>query len=421
MSVKGQQTIPKIFSGRDLIIFLVLFLLLIPLSSAMGTEHPIRIGFPVPLTGAFGKDGGLVRDAYLFWKETVNAGGGMEVRGKRYPVELIFYDDKSDPPTSAKLTEKLITEDKVDLLLGGFGSSQVIAASAVSEKFRFPMISGAASTIKLFDRGFKYYFSLLGKAPEEVRGCVEILPTLRPRPETAAIIGANIPFTADAADGFKHYASKMGLTIVHFELFPMVLTDYNSLLNKVKGKKPDVLLVGSHSLVAIRTIKGLKEIDFSPKAVFFSYGPTVPDFIQSLGNDAEYVFAASEWTPNLPYRDKIFGTARDFYHGYSKRFGRAPDYVEAASVAGALIQQQAVQELGLLPPLKGQDRERIMQYLYSHRFDNFYGPIRFAPDGANEIHPPVVVQVQGGKLVHVFPPETAEGKPIYPMKPWKER
>ena len=421
MRVKGQQTIPKIFSRRDLIIFLVLFLLLIPLSSAMGTERPIRIGFPVPLTGAFGKDGGLVRDAYLFWKETVNAGGGMEVRGKRYPVELIFYDDKSDPPTSAKLTEKLITEDKVDLLLGGFGSSQVIAASAVSEKFRFPMISGAASTIKLFDRGFKYYFSLLGKAPEEVRGCVEILPTLRPRPETAAIIGANIPFTADAADGFKHYASKMGLTIVHFELFPMVLTDYNSLLNKVKGKKPDVLLVGSHSLVAIRTIKGLKEIDFSPKAVFFSYGPTVPDFIQSLGNDAEYVFAASEWTPNLPYRDKIFGTARDFYHGYSKRFGRAPDYVEAASVAGALIQQQAVQELGLLPPLKGQDRERIMQYLYSHRFDNFYGPIRFAPDGANEIHPPVVVQVQGGKLVHVFPPETAEGKPIYPMKPWKER
>ena len=419
--MKGQQRIPKIFSGRELIIFLVLFLFLIPPSSGLSAERPIRIGFPVPLTGAFGKDGSLVRDAYLFWKETVNAGGGMEVRGKRIPVELIFYDDKSDPPTSAKLTEKLITEDKVDLLLGGFGSSQVIAASAVSEKFRFPMISGAASTIKLFDRGFKYYFSLLGKAPEEVRGCVEILPTLRPRPETAAIIGANIPFTADAADGFKLYASKMGLTVVLFELFPMALTDYNSLLNKVKEKKPDVLLVGSHSLVAIRTIKGLKEIDFSPKAVFFSYGPTVPDFIQSLGRDAEYVFAASEWTPNLPYRDKIFGTARDFYRRYSKRFGRAPDYVEAASVAGALIQQQAVQELGLLPPLKDRDREKIMQYLYSNRFDNFYGPIRFAPDGANEIHPPVVVQIQGGKLVHVFPPETAEGKPIYPMKPWKER
>lgn len=398
-----------------------LFLFLSSPLESLGAERPLRFGFPVPLTGAFGKDGALVKDAYLFWKETVNARGGIEIRGKRYPVELIFYDDKSDPPTSAKLTEKLITEDRVDLLLGGFGSSQVIAASAVSERFRYPMTSGAASTLKLFDRGFKYYFSLLGKAPEEVRGCVEILPTLNPRPGTAAIIGANIPFCADAADGFKVYAEKVGVRIVHFELFPMALTDYNSLLNKVKEKRPDVLLVGSHSLVAMRTMKSLKEIDFSPKGVFFSYGPTVPDFIESLGKEAEYAFAASEWTPNLPYRDDVFGRARDFNNQYLKRFGRAPDFVEAASVAGALIQQQAVQELGITPPLKDRDREKIMQFLYSKRFDNFYGPIRFAPDGANEIHPPVVVQVQGGKLVHVFPMETAEGKPVYPMRPWKAR
>jgi branched-chain amino acid transport system substrate-binding protein len=104
-------------------------------TAAFSAERPFRIGFVVPLTGAFGKDGGLVKDAYFFWKETVNARGGIKVKGKRYPIELIFYDDKSEPQTSAKLVEKLITEDRVDLLLGGFGSSQVIAASAVSEKF----------------------------------------------------------------------------------------------------------------------------------------------------------------------------------------------------------------------------------------------------------------------------------------------
>jgi branched-chain amino acid transport system substrate-binding protein len=174
-------------------------------------------------------------------------------------------------------------------------------------------------------------------------------------------------------------------------------------------------------LVAIRTVKALKEIDFSPSGVFFSYGPTVPDFVDSLGKDAEYVFAASEWTPNLPYRDDFFGSARDFYNQYVKRFNRSPDFVEAASVAGALIQMQAVQELGLKPPLKDPDREKIMKFLYSKRFDNFYGPIRFAPDGANEIHPPLVVQIQGGKLTHVYPPGAAEGKPVFPMKPWKTR
>jgi len=416
-ALKKGESWKGVFAGFAILTFLFGLLL----AEAEGGERPFKIGFTVPLTGAFGKDGALVKDAYIFWKEAVNAQGGIEVKKKRHPVDLIFYDDKSEPTSSAKLVEKLITEDKVDLILGGFGSSQVIAASAVSEKYRYPMTCGAASTLRLFDRGFKYYFSLLGKAPEEVRGCVEILPTLSPRPETVAIIGANIPFCADAADGFKAYAEKLGMKVVHFELFPLALADYNTLLMKVKEKNPDVLLVGSHSLVAMRVMKGLKEVDFTPKGVFFSYGPTVPDFVDSLGKDAEYVFAASEWTPNLPYRDRVFGTARDFHNQYVKRFGRAPDFVEAASVAGALVQQQAVQELGLTPPLKDRDREKIMQFLYSKRFDNFYGPIRFAADGANEIHPPVVVQVQGGKLVHVFPPDTAEGKPIYPMKPWKKR
>lgn len=403
------------------IIFLLIPLLFLLPSKGRAAEKPFRVGFTVPLTGAFGKDGGLVKDAYLFWQEAVTKRGGIEIQGKRHPVEIIFYDDKSEPQTSAKLVERLITEDRVDLMLGGFGSSQIMAASAVSEKFRYPLTSGAASTLRLFDRGFKYYFSLLGKAPEEVRGCVEILPTLTPKPKSAAIIGANVPFSADAADGFRDYAQKSGISIVHFELFPMSLSDYNSLLSKVKAKKPDVLLVGSHSLVAIRTVKALKEIDFSPHGVFFSYGPTVPDFIDSLGKDAEYVFAASEWTPNLPYRDDFFGSARDFYNRYMKKFNRSPDFVEAASVAGAMIQMQAVQELGLKPPLMDSDREKIMKFLYSKRFDNFYGPIRFAPDGANEIHPPLVVQIQEGKLTHVYPPGSAEGKPIFPMKPWKAR
>jgi len=387
--------------------------------SALTVEaaEKFRIGASLPLTGLFGKAGSLVKDAYTLWSETVNSKGGMNGR----QVELIVYDNKSDPATTAKLVEKLIVDDKVDLLLGGYGSSLVFAESAVSEKHKYPLISGGASSNKLFQRGFKYYFATLGKATEEVRGCVDVFQAVSPRPKTAAIVGADILFTSLACEGYKKYCKENGIEVIHFELFPMKLQDYNSLLAKVKTKNPDVLLVGSHLLVAMKTVKAMKEIDFSPKAVAFSYGPTVPKFVEDLKKDAEYVVAASEWTPNLPYKGKVFGAAADFNKAYFKRFKRYPDYVEAAAAAGAVAQQSVIEELGLKPPLAPKDRVAIMEKLHKEGFDTFYGRVEFGRDGANVAHPPVAVQVQGGKLKNVYPLKHADAKIIYPFKPWKER
>jgi branched-chain amino acid transport system substrate-binding protein len=384
-------------------------------------QQKFRIGYAVPLTGTFGRDGNLVKDAYAFWADLVNAKGGIEVKGKKYPIELSFIDDKSMAAENAKFTEKLITEDKVDLVLGGFGSDSVFAGSAVAEKYKYPLISGAASSNKLFERGFKYYFSTLGKATEEVRGCVDIIQILSPKPKTAAIIGSDILFTSLACEGYKKYAAQNGIEIVHFELFPITLQDYNSMLLKVKQKNPDILFVGSHLMVAMKTIKGMKEIDFTPRMVTFSYGPTVPDFVKNLGKDSEYVLAASEWAPNLPYRDPLFGTAKQFSENYFKKYARYPDYVEAASAAGAYAMQVAIEKLRITPPVKEGDRVKLMEELHKQNLMTFYGVVKFGEDGANEAHPPVAVQIQNGKLINVFPKEAAEASPWYPMKPWKER
>ena len=399
----------------------VIVLVMAMVHGSVFAQQKFRIGYVVPLTGTFGKDGSLVRDAYAFWKDLVNAKGGIQVKGRKYPVELIFIDDKSTAAENAKLTEKLITEDKVDLILSGFGSDSVFAGSAIAEKYKYPMISGSASSNKLFERGFKYYFSTLGKATEEVRGCVDIVQNLSPKPRTGAIIGSDVLFTALACEGYKKYAEQNGIEILLSELFPITLQDYNSMLLKVKQKNPDALFVGSHLMVAMNMIKAMKEIDFTPKMVTFSYGPTVPDFIKGLGKDAEYVIAASEWAPNLPYKDPLFGTAKQFNENYSKKYGRYPDYVEAASAAGAYAMQVAIEKLGIIPPVKEADRIKLMEELHKQDLMTFYGTVKFGSDGANEAHPPVAVQVQNGKLVNVFPKEAAEMAPWYPMKPWKER
>jgi branched-chain amino acid transport system substrate-binding protein len=388
-----------------------------PVEAAAAGTAPFRVGVAVSLTGPFGHDGALVKDAYTFWMETVNKKGGLN----GHEVQIVFYDNKSDQATGAKLVEKLIVDDQVDLLLGGFGSDQVFAESAIAEKYQHPMISGGASSNKLFDRGYRYYFGTLGKATEEVRGCVELFNDVSPKPKTAAIIGADILFTSLACDGYKKYCEANGIEVVHSELFPMKIQDYNSVLLKVKHKNPDILLVGSHLLVAMNTIKAMKEVDFSPRAVAFSYGPTVPRFVEELKGDADYVIAASEWTPKLPYKDRVFGTAEEFNKAYFARFDRFPDYVEAASAGGAVVLQMVLEELKLKPGLKKEDRVTIMEKLHSHAFDTFYGRVEFGKDGANIAHPPVAVQVQGGVLTNVHPKAHADADLIYPFKPWKDR
>ncbi len=403
---------------KKLIFFIISFCLFF---NSLAFTKEFKIGVAVALTSKFGKAGNLVKDAYTFWAEKINKNGGININGKKYPVKLIFYDDRSNPAIGAKMVERLIIHDNVDLLLGGFGSSQVFAESAISEKFKYPIISGAASSNKLFERGYKYYFSTLGKATEEVKGTVYAFSSLENKPHTAAIIGADILFTSLACEGFKKYCKKTGIKIVHYELFPMQLQDYNSLLLKIKQKKPDVLFVGSHLLVAMRVMKALKEINFSPKGVVFSYGPTVPKFVNDLGKDAEYVVAASEWTPNLPYKGTVFGSAKNFAEDYFKMFNRMPDYVEAATAAGAVALQHAIEKLKIIPPVSTKDREKIAKWLHNNEIDTFYGKIRFDKSGANISHPALAVQIQNGKIKTIYPASVKDSELIYPFKPWNKR
>ena len=354
-------------------------------------DEEFTIGCVLPLSGVYGGQGQRIRDAYTFWADKVSDKGGIS--GK-YRVRLVFRDDQSSPRTSAKLTGQLITQDKVDLLLGSYGSAQVMAASAVAELHKYPYLSGGAASDKLYERHYKYLFGTQGKATDQVRACVEVFTSVTPKPRTVAIVGSKIPSAELSCQGFKKYAAKCGFKIVHYELFPIRLKDYNTMLLMAKAKKPDLLLVGSRLDMALRVMKAMQEIDFNPRAVAFSHGPTAPVFIQRVKAKANYVFAASEWTPNLPYTGPVFGTARRFSQEYKQRFGRAPGYVEAASAAAGVALQKAVEQLGLKPGLMEAGRVKLMEQLHKIDLMTFYGPVSFGADGANRKHPPLAVQVQ---------------------------
>ncbi len=410
---------------------LAVIVLTAPIGAGVGVRpadaqpKEFRAGVALSLSGIFSRDAALFKEVYDLWAETVNRNGGIKVKGVAYPVKLVYYDDESNPTKAAQLVERLATADKVDLILSGFGSSIVFAASAVAEKYKYPYISGAASANPIFERGFKYVFATLNKTFEEVEAAAKVFALADPKPKTAAVIGGDHLFMKLSADGFKKVLGDMGVDVVHYEIFPLSLNDYNSLLLKVKRANPDLLLVGSLFAQSVRVMRAMKEVDFAPKGVAFSYGPTVPEFVKELGKDADGVIAASEWLPSFPYKDPVFGSAQAFADAFRKKYGgREPDYVQAAAAAGLVAQQTAIETLGLVPPLADAARESLMTELHRQDVQTLYGRVKFGPDGAIVQKAPIAVQIQGGKFQLVYPREIAgvqAAKLLFPLAPWRSR
>ena len=391
---------------------------------ADGQQKEFKVGVALSLSGIFSKDAGLFKEVYDLWAETVNKAGGIKVKGTGYPIRITYYDDESSPQKSAQLIERLATADKVDLMLAGFGSSIAFAASAVAEKYKYPYISGAASANPLFEKQYKYFFATLNKTFEEVEGAAKVFTLAQPKPTRAAVIGSDHLFGKLAAEGFKKFMEEMGVEVVHYEIFPLALTDYNSLLLKVKRANPDILLVGGLFTHALRVMKATKEVDFSPKGIAFSYGPTVPDFLKEFGKDADGVIAASEWLPTFPFKDPIFGSASQFNETIQQKYGHPADYVQAVAAGGLVAQQTAIEQLGLQPPLDEKAREALMEQLHKQDVMTVYGRVKFAPDGSIVQKPPIAVQIQNGKFALVYPRDVSgaqAGKLLYPLAPWRSR
>jgi branched-chain amino acid transport system substrate-binding protein len=168
----------------------------------------------------------------------------------------------------------------------------------------------------------------------------------------------------------------------------------------------------------------LKEVDFAPKGIAFSYGPTVPEFLKEFGKDAEGVIAASEWLPSFPFTDPVFGSAAQFNEAVQQKYGHPADYVQAAAAGGLVAQQKAIETLGLTPPLGEKEREALMAQLHTQDVQTLYGPVKFAADGSIVHKPPIAVQIQNGKFALVYPNDVGgsqAAKLMYPLAPWRSR
>jgi branched-chain amino acid transport system substrate-binding protein len=369
----------------------------------------IKIGASVSLSGNLARFGNMVKSGYELWAEQVNAEGGIDVGGKKLPVEIVYYDDQSDNQTSAKLTEKLITEDKVQFLLGPFGSGPTFATTAIAEKYNIITMATLANATNIYDRGFQNVYAVLAPATRIFSSFIDMLAAQSPRPRKVAIIYPNDNFPGAVAKGAEAYAKEKGFEVAYIEEYPKGVKDLSSTILKIKNSGAEVLMGSGYLEEAILTVRQLNEQKVSLKAIGFTTGPELKDFTDNLGEDADNICGVSWWMPQMNYSDDLFGSASDYADLYAEKYGEGLSYQAAAASQGGLLLQMAIEKAGSL------ETDKVREALRSYSGSTFWGPTRWDSTGQNMAGATVTFQIQNGVIKTVFPPEAGQAKPIYPM------
>jgi branched-chain amino acid transport system substrate-binding protein len=398
--------------------FNLLVLLTAVCSGAGLAQQPIRIGASLSQTGGFATLGQNQLRGYQLCIKQANEKGG--VLGRK--LELIVEDDRSQAATAVGIYEKLITQVKVDAILGPYSSPLVEAVADVSEKYRMPMIAALGASSSIFKKGRKYVFMVLSPAETWFEGLLDI--AAKRRLKTIAIIYEDTLFPKSTAQGTIELAKKSGLQVVFSEAYPKSPPDWRALIGRVSAANPDVIAAATYFEDAVAITRQLKELNVNPKMFGVTVGGDLPKFHSTLGSAAEFVYGTTQWEPELvtlraggliPIARQYPG-AREFVEAHNKEFpGADLSYHSAAGYSGCQILLNAIQTVGSL------DREKIRSAILKLDIAVVFGAFKVDEGGFQLAHKALLFQWQDGKKVIVWPDDLAPGRPRYPTPPWSER
>src|SRR3984893_4538373 len=252
------------FWARARAMALIAICALVTLNIATAAD-PIRIGMTMALTGGVAPIGKQVLTALQIWRDDVNANGGLLGR----PVELVFYDDQSNPANVPQLYTKLIDVDKVDLVIGPYATNMVAPAIPIMMQHKMTTIgilANAANSRFHYDQ----YFSMLPTGPEPQKafayGFFELAAAATPRPKTVAIVAADAEFAQNAADGARQSIKEIGgFHLVLDQKYTPTTTDYTPIMRAVQALNPDIVFVAAYPPDSVGIIRASNEVGLTPK------------------------------------------------------------------------------------------------------------------------------------------------------------
>ncbi len=372
--------------------------------SEVEAQAPLKIGASLSLTGTYAKPGTYQKEGYEICADELNAKGGLLGR----KVEFVMYDDQSSTQTAQRLYEKLITEDKVEAVMGPYSSAITESVAGISEKYKKVMVSPLAATTSIFRQGRKYIFMVISPAEFYLEGLVDM--GAKRGLKTIAIVNEDTLFPKATVVGTEELAKKRGLQVVLREAYPKGNTDFSALLVKIKAVNPDIIAAATYFDDAVAITRQMKELNVNPKMFGVTVGGDIPEFYTLLKQNAEYVYGSTQWDEVLPYPGQ-----KEFLSAYQKKFKHEPSYHAAAGYAGCLIYAEGVKRA------KSLDADLVRAELLKLKIRTAFGDYAVDHDGFQTAHKMVMIQWQDGKRVVVWPDDLASGKLRFPTPPWSQR
>ena len=382
----------------------------------------ILVGATISITGPFSAEVAPLKKMMETWAEMVNAKGGIFLKqyGRRLPLKFIVYDDTSKPAESQRLYEKLVTEDKVHLLLGPFSSPITLAASTVAEKHKIPFIATAANATPIFTRGFKWMVGVEDDGSKWSDHYFDMLKS-EGKAKTIAFVIEDTPHPREVGVGAIPKSKEIGLRVVVEEYFRLATQDFTPIIAKIKATDPDIVYVAAYAPSAIPFYRQAIELSVNPREFHFIHHGA--SFREGVGTkNADRVVGEDYWMPGVKGGKNV-----DEFEELLLRTGITAEAFPWAAIHffGFEALRAALGQAGTL------DHEKVLTALRNLDIQTISGRLRFYRKGENR-NPnaawqgtlnPFPTQIQAGsapsatrfwQYVTVWPPQFAAGKHTYP-------
>jgi len=395
-------------------------------------QEEIKIGVIYPLTGAAGSTGLELKNAAELAAEIVNAdmkdlalplapGVGLP-RLKGAKVKLVFADHQGNPQVGATEAERLITQEKVVALMGCYHSAVTATASQQAERLGVPFLNADSTSSTLTQRGFKWFFRTTPHDELFVQNFFAFLKDIAAKKKvqvkTLAVFNENTLWGAETAKLEEKLAGEHGYKIAEKIMYPAKSTQLTSEVQRIKGAGADVVMQSSYLGDAILSMKTYKDLGYTPAALLANdAGFNDSEFLKTLGKDGEYVLSREVWALDLATQKPLIKRVNDMLQERHKVNFNGNS---ARAFTGILALADAIDRAGSTKP------EAIQKALRETHIpgDKLIMPwdgIQFDETGQNKLGAGIIVQVQDGKYVTVWPFKLASKEIVWPMPPWSKR